>query len=90
MGKMYFENVSMASQCTFGASHLHYSKCSKFSYTKVSDKMAYANSAGHDQTASSRSTLFAIPHSILRNKCIKSKILAKKKKKKYEIKCSKF
>ena len=41
-----------------------YSKCSKISYTKVSDKMAYANSADLDQTvhegaAWSGSTVFA-------------------------------
>ena len=46
---------------------------------KVSDKMTYANSADPDQTAPegavwSGSTLFAIPLSILRNSCIKSKI----------------
>ena len=28
-----------------------YSKCPKISYTKVSDKMAYANCADTDQTA---------------------------------------
>ena len=31
----------------------HYGKCPKISYTKVSDKMAYANSADPDQTAPS-------------------------------------
>ena len=29
----------------------NYENCSKFSYTKVSDKMAYANNADPDQTA---------------------------------------
>ena len=56
-----------------------YGKCPKNSNTKVSDKMTYANSADSDQTAPegavrSGSTLFAIPLSILRNSCIKSKI----------------
>ena len=56
-----------------------YGKCPKISYQKVSDNMAYANSADQDQTAPSgavcsRSTLFAIPLSILRNSYIKSKI----------------
>ena len=50
---------------------------SKISYTKVSDKMAYANSTVPDQTAPegavwSGSTLFAIPLSSLRNNCMKS------------------
>ena len=45
--------------------------------------MAYASSVVQDQIAPegavwSGSTLFAIPQSILRNKCIKSKIEAKK------------
>ena len=49
--------------------YLGYSKCPKIPYTKVSDKMAYANSADPDQTAPegavwSGSTLFAIPLSI--------------------------
>ena len=57
----------------------YYCKCLKNSNTKVSDKMTYANSADPDQTAPSGavwsgSTLFAIPVSILRNCCIKSKI----------------
>ena len=30
--------------------YLEYGKCLKISYTKVSDKMAYANSANPDQT----------------------------------------
>ena len=56
---------------------LKYGKCPKNSHTKVSDKMTYANSADPDQTAPegavcSGSTLFAIPLSILRNKCIRS------------------
>ena len=43
-----------------------YGKCPKISYTKVSDKIAYANSADPDQTAPegaiwSGSTLFAMP-----------------------------
>ena len=45
-------------------------------FSKVSDKMAYANSVDSDQTAPERavwagSTLFAIPQSILRINCIK-------------------
>ena len=49
-----------------------YGKWPNISYTKVSDKMADANSADPDQTAPkgavwSGSTLFAIPQSILRN-----------------------
>ena len=52
-------------KCTFD-----YGKCPKILYNQVVDKMAYANSAG--------STLFAIPLSILRNNCIKSKFLANK------------
>ena len=56
-------------------------KYPKISYTKVSDKMTYANSADPDQTAPleavwSESKLFAIPLSILRNN-IKSKIMVK-------------
>ena len=51
----------------------------KISYTKLSDKMAYANSADPNQTtpsgaAWSGSTIFGVPLSILRNNCIKSKI----------------
>ena len=43
-----------------------YGKCPNISYTKVSEKMAYANSVDPDQTAPegavwSGSTLFAIP-----------------------------
>ena len=59
-----------------------YAKCSKISYTKVADRMAYSNSAEPDQIAPegafrSGSTLFAIPLGILRNKCIISKIQTK-------------
>ena len=55
----------------------HYGKCSKNSNTKVADKMTCANSADPDQTAPegavwSGSTLFAIPLSMLRNKCIRN------------------
>ena len=58
-------------------------KSPKISYTKVSDKMAYANSIDPDQTAPegavwSGFTLFAIPLGILWNNCITSKIWAKK------------
>ena len=63
-------------------------------YTKVPDKMAYANSVDHDQTAPegavwSGSTLFAIPLSILR----KNFMYRKKQnlnQKKNGIKCSKL
>ena len=58
--------------------NLKTSKYPKVSYIKVSDKMAYANSADPDQTGPSGSILIAIPRSIFRNKCIKSKISAKK------------
>ena len=54
-----------------------YDKSTKVSYTKVSDKTAYANSADPDQTAPgvwSGSTVFGIPLSILRNNYIESKI----------------
>ena len=49
-----------------GYFNAYYGKCPKISYTKVSDKMAYANSADPDQTAPEGavwwgSTLFAIP-----------------------------
>ena len=52
-------------------------------YTKLSDKMAYANSADPDQTAPkgavwSGSTLFAIPLGSSRSNSIKRNILAKK------------
>ena len=54
-------------------------KSPRISNTKVSDKMAYANSVDPDQTAPeeavrSGSILFAIPLSILRDRSIKSKI----------------
>ena len=35
----------------FSCLSMTYDICPKFSYTKVSDKMAYANSAYSDQTA---------------------------------------
>ena len=62
--------------------YLGYSKCPKNSNTKLSDNMTYANRADQNQNAPegavcSGSTLFAIPLSILRNNCIKSKIQAK-------------
>ena len=44
-----------------------YSRCPKISYTKVSDKMAWANSTDLDQTEEavwSGSTLFTTPPSI--------------------------
>ena len=68
-----------------------YSKCPKISHTKVSDKIAYADSADLDQTAPegavrSGSTVLAIPLSILRNNCIKSDIYIKK----YRMECSNF
>ena len=55
-----------------------FAKCPKILYTKVSEKLAYANSANPDQTAPegavwSGSTLFAIPLIILRSSCMKSK-----------------
>ena len=45
---------------------MSYGKCPKISYTKIVDKMAYANSADLDQTTPegevwSGFTLFAIP-----------------------------
>ena len=54
-------------------------KCPKISYTKVADKMSYANSIDPDQTTPegavwSGSILFVIPLSVLRNNCMKSKI----------------
>ena len=59
--------------------YLEYDKCPEISYTKSSDKMAYANSVNPDQTAPdgavwSGSTLFVIPPSILRKDCLRSKI----------------
>ena len=55
-----------------------YGKCPKISNTKVSDIIAYANSADPDQTAPegavwSGSSLFAIPLSSWRKKCIMKK-----------------
>ena len=45
--------------------YLMYGKCPKLSYTKVSNKIAQANSADPGQTEESdQSTLFAIPLSI--------------------------
>ena len=65
---------------------------SKISYTKVSDKIAYANSVELDQTAPSGavwsgSTLFAISLSLLRNSFTKVKKFGQKKD---GIKCSKI
>ena len=62
--------------------HFSYSKCPKVLYTKVADKILYANSIDPDQTAPkgavwSGSILFAFQLSVLSNNCIKSKILAK-------------
>ena len=37
--------------CQHEGSLLHYSKCPKISYTKISDKIAYANNVDPDQTA---------------------------------------
>ena len=48
-----------------------YGKCPKNLYTKVSDRMAYANSADPG------STLFAVPLSILRNNYIKTNFCPK-------------
>ena len=53
----------------------NYGKCPKILNTKVCNKMPYADSADPDQTAPegviwSGSSLFAIPLSILRDKCI--------------------
>ena len=70
-------SVSMISGLLYNSTK--YGICPKILYTKVSDKMAYANSADNDQTVSSGavksgSTLFAIPQSIVRKNCMKSKI----------------
>ena len=64
-----------------------YGKCPKLSYSKVANKMAYANSVDPDEPGPeggvwAGSTLFAFPLSILRNNCMKRKSLKKKKKKK--------
>ena len=66
-------------------SHCWYLECPKILYTKVSDKMTYANSADPDQPVP-QGAVFAIPLSILRNDCKKSKFRPKK----YGIKCLKF
>ena len=50
-----------------------YGECSKISYTQVSDKIAFANSADLKEQ-SDQSTLFAIPLSISRNDYVKSNI----------------
>ena len=52
----------------------HYGKCPKISYTKLFDKMAYANSEDPDQTNPewaiwSGCILFAIPLNISWNNC---------------------
>ena len=75
--------VSPHSHLTLHISPDNYGKCPKIYYTKVANKMAYANNADPDQTALSGavwsgSTLFASSLCILRNSCIKSKIWAKK------------
>ena len=44
-------NPKSAKQIHFLFGEVHYSKCPKILYTKVADKMAYANSADPDQTA---------------------------------------
>ena len=54
---------------------MEYGKCPTILYTKVTDKMVYANSADPDQTAVwSGSTLFAVPLVFQILKCIKSKL----------------
>ena len=45
-------NPKSAKQIHFLFGEGHYSKCPKILYTKVADKIAYANSADPDQTAS--------------------------------------
>ena len=61
-----------------------YSKCPKISHTKVSDKMTQSCKQCRPKSDCScgavwsKSTVFAIPLSIFRNNCIKSKIEAKK------------
>ena len=50
-------------------------------YSKVSEKMAYANSADPDQTEGAvwlGSAVFAIPLSVLRNNCMKENKLGLK------------
>ena len=77
----FTQNIWMHSLLTISAlkfEHL-YVKCPQVLNTKVSDKMPYANNADPDQSALegaiwSGSSLFAIPLSILGDKCIKSKI----------------
>ena len=69
-----------------------YGKCPKISFTNLSDKMAYANSADPDQTTPkgavwSGSILFAIPISILWKKTASK---AECRQKKYETKWLKF
>ena len=53
-------------------------KCPKISYTKVSDKMTYANSADPDQTPEgavwSGSSLFAIPLNVVSNNYIQQNL----------------
>ena len=66
---------------------MRYGKCPKIVYTKVSDKMAYANSADPDQTALIE--VCTVYHS---TKYFKKELHKKQNlgKKMYEIKCSKF
>ena len=47
---MYMISAVYICYCTYLCSHL-YGKCPEILYIKVSDKMAYANSADPDQTA---------------------------------------
>ena len=67
--KIHFLNEMKISLSFIDTLHMAtlYSKCPKISYTKVTDKMAYAKIADPDPTA-------PIPLSILRNDCFKSKI----------------
>ena len=70
----YIWSKSPESSLFFLSSATNYSKCPKILYTEVSDKISYANSADWNQNERvvwSRSTLFAIPLSILWNNCIK-------------------
>ena len=67
--KLTFKMATM--EASFAAGSLlilAYGKCPINSYSKISDTTASANSADLG------STLFAIPLSLLRNNCIKSKI----------------